>query len=1312
MAKQNKGRKFFAASATAALVASAIVPVASAAQVNDLNKVSGYAKEAVQALVDSGVIQGDAKGNFNPLNTISRAEAAEIFAKALDLDASGDVNFKDVKKGAWYYNSITAVVEHGIFEGVSTTEFAPSKSLTRSEAAKILVEAFGLEGDASVDGFADSSSIKPWAKQYLEIAVANGIFQGTDTNRLNPNNTITRQDFALTFQRTLNLEENEEVVEASSVKAINNTTVEVTFDEAQTTVKASDFSIDGLEIKNAAIKQSNNKVVVLTTASQTAEQEYTLSYRDEVIGGFKGVAAVIPTAVTAVEFENPVVEGEIGKETTTQVKSHKSQQAPLGTQVTVQAQVTVGEGQSKAGIPVTFNIVNAQGSDNKNPSGGLNPAIVAEALTDENGVASYAYTRYAATSQDLNTSDEVQVYATGNPTARDFTKVYWANTQPLTITEVTTGNKLNNGAKKVYKVKVAGVNNAAELEKKYGSRDINVGYLDNVNVAPDKANKNVTVTDNTTGITLGYPGQFTTTNSTETNRFNAVRVKLDAKGEATFTLTGSNQTVTPFVWVDDAVGNTNATIDRFDKTELAAFAAPLTFAKEQVLSVKVESLGTKDASAYEESFDRTGRYEYRNGNLVLVRDPNGQLTGASLPVPNGSTIINNTNPLRSDERVPSGFVYTELGNNAVVTGVVALEGAGKFPTRKTNQLSNTHLSKYSYTGSVKEKNEALAADLTNTGGRDYKVSYTDKDGKAAQAGQVVKVELKYGSAKTTATASVTPIYFIDNNSHTVYKVSDFSKEKETFSLSTDAKGQVSFTVIGGRDSYATPTAFVETGDKDGLDTNDAQEAGEIVYFGDRTINSAKLTIDNEDTTSKSVAEEVTFSYQSTDQNKKHYHVKDSTDFIATFQVSTTFSPATVEYTDRNGALRVETVNQGSTRSFDVKSTNGKADLKVKSVRGNRVDVTASAHNLPVLNASASFTSLNNEGIAYGQSVRGKVIAVDKENNRILLTDSRGEKVYDLKYEADELYYKGASGASEATFEAHLNVGDELFFTQKADANSKAKFDNLDIQSGIRVDNDKVIAKRNTFIIEGDYTSTLKEYDFAHNAPAGYLDATGRALVDADFQINGDNIKLSNVKIYGNVTVGRTNASVQQVLNDFALNNVEVTGTVTVNQGDGNTFVITGNSSLNRVVLNIPEHVALAGGSNISQLLVTQNGSTLTGVTGDGAGTVNELSVAPGVSITPKDVDATPTAEVPFTATTTTGDTVTLTFTAGTYANTTSLTVTPGTIGTTSGDTVTFTLAEGVVGKTFEVKFTQNNVVKTFTVVAGTVGNTATITRKY
>lgn len=201
MAKTNKGRKLFATTATAALVASAIVPVASAAQINDFNTISSYAQEAVQDLVDRGVIQGDEKGNFNPRKSVTRAEAATILVNALELESTGSINFTDVKAGAWYYDAINAAVNNGIFQGQGAGKFNPSGNLTRSEAAIILVDAFGLEGSASLSQFSDSASVKAWAQEALEIAVANGVIKG-DNGKLNPNAPITRQDFAVMYSRT------------------------------------------------------------------------------------------------------------------------------------------------------------------------------------------------------------------------------------------------------------------------------------------------------------------------------------------------------------------------------------------------------------------------------------------------------------------------------------------------------------------------------------------------------------------------------------------------------------------------------------------------------------------------------------------------------------------------------------------------------------------------------------------------------------------------------------------------------------------------------------------------------------------------------------------------------------------------------------------------------------------------------------------------------------------------------------------------------------------------------------------------------
>ncbi|MGG2075448.1 S-layer homology domain-containing protein [Lysinibacillus irui] len=588
MAKQNKGRKFFAASATAALVASAIVPVASAAQVNDYNKISGYAKEAVQSLVDKGVIQGDTNGNFNPLNTVTRAQAAEIFTKALELEADGEVNFKDVKAGAWYYNSIAAVVANGIFEGVSATEFAPNKSLTRSEAAKVLVDAFGLEGSESLGQFADASQVKPWAKSALETAVANGIFTGSEENgklNLKPNAAITRQDFAVVFARTLDLVDAETPVDAS-IKAINNTTVEVTFDEEVDTdnVTAGNFKIDGLEVKNAAIKQTNKKVVVLTTAAQTADKEYVLSYKDEEIGKFKGIASVIPTAIKMV---TPSVQGTIGKE------------------ATVSAQVTVPEGQSKAGIPVTFNIA----ADTNNQ---LNQKIEVVAYTNEEGIASYSYTRY------YKYNDQVTAYASEKSSVYASAKVYWA--EGLTITEATTGNDLANGAKKVYKIKTdkyntqyVGTSNTVDYNY------VNVAFKENVDVAPDKLVRDVEVIDTGVSTNAKYPSQVTT------GGVNVVRVKVNSNGEATFTLTGSNASVTPIVFVDESKN----LVGKYTDTALQAAAPTVKFALNHTLGLTVKAEGVQNAAAINlNNANNKGTGEGGRTYTVTVTDKDGKVAPA------------------------------------------------------------------------------------------------------------------------------------------------------------------------------------------------------------------------------------------------------------------------------------------------------------------------------------------------------------------------------------------------------------------------------------------------------------------------------------------------------------------------------------------------------------------------------------------------------------------------------------------------------------------------------------------------------------
>lgn len=264
MTKQNKGRKFFATTATAALVASAIVPVASAAEFQDAASISSWAKEAVQFLTDKGYIQGDEKGNFNPAGTLTRAEAAEILSKGLDLKATGTEDFSDVSENDWFYNAVLATSPE-LFDGMGNGKFEPKAQLTREQAAKVIVQGYQLTGKADLSQFADASKASKWAVSYLETAVENGVINGKGS-LLAPQDKISREEFATMVKRTIDaVQEVTPAVEA--VKGLNAKELEVKFNtavDAKDAAITTKYAVEGVAITNAVVSE-DGMTVTLTT---------------------------------------------------------------------------------------------------------------------------------------------------------------------------------------------------------------------------------------------------------------------------------------------------------------------------------------------------------------------------------------------------------------------------------------------------------------------------------------------------------------------------------------------------------------------------------------------------------------------------------------------------------------------------------------------------------------------------------------------------------------------------------------------------------------------------------------------------------------------------------------------------------------------------------------------------------------------------------------------------------------------------------------------------------------------------------------
>jgi trimeric autotransporter adhesin len=308
MAYQPKSyRKFLAGTITAAVVASAVAPAASAAEVKftDLTSITdAETLSAIQALVGLGVIVGYPDGTFKPNQTINKSQAAEMIVKALPnvepkANPTGGV-FEDLTEKSYSSKFVEALVDAGLIE--KGGKFGPTTGMTREAMAVTLVKAFGLKDTGAAVTIKDLDKASEAGRAAITILAQHGL---TKVDTFNPTADVTRSQFALFFYRAVALATAVEVVE---VKSTSNTTLEVKVKGSLTKVAPTDFTFDGgltvtaAEIVPAAAADTFT-TVKLTTSAQEAGKSYKLltSFGKEVKTEVKvvGTADVVVSSVSA-----------------------------------------------------------------------------------------------------------------------------------------------------------------------------------------------------------------------------------------------------------------------------------------------------------------------------------------------------------------------------------------------------------------------------------------------------------------------------------------------------------------------------------------------------------------------------------------------------------------------------------------------------------------------------------------------------------------------------------------------------------------------------------------------------------------------------------------------------------------------------------------------------------------------------------------------------------------------------------------------------------------------------------------------------
>ncbi|MGE7689334.1 S-layer homology domain-containing protein [Lysinibacillus sp. NPDC097214] len=279
MKKSSKKKMFNVAMATAvasgAIVASSpAIADAAAVTFKDVPANSVHA-EAISNLAERGIINGFPDGTFGPSKIVTRGQAAKIIAGVLELDTKNvkNPNFKDVKTTHPFYGAIAALKAEGIITGNGDGTYGLNDPLTRGQMAKIIVEAFDLEGETTTP-FTDVPENNIYAK-YIKVLYGNNVTTGTTPITYMPNGIVTRGELASFVVRAESTETSETTTvsaKITEVKAGQVVTSKGTFKIAPSVAKIFNEA-NAAALKNADVELivENGKITGIKSLTLNAE---------------------------------------------------------------------------------------------------------------------------------------------------------------------------------------------------------------------------------------------------------------------------------------------------------------------------------------------------------------------------------------------------------------------------------------------------------------------------------------------------------------------------------------------------------------------------------------------------------------------------------------------------------------------------------------------------------------------------------------------------------------------------------------------------------------------------------------------------------------------------------------------------------------------------------------------------------------------------------------------------------------------------------------------------------------------------------
>ncbi|SEL79515.1 S-layer homology domain-containing protein [Paenibacillus sp. OK003] len=169
-----------------------------------------WAKKIIDTFVKLQMITGYGNGQFKPDGNITRAEFATLISRVFEISSRSEhiVSLSDIENH-WAKNDVEKLVGSGVLNGYGNGTFKPNQTISREEMVVILsriVDLNEVDKEASKGSFLDMARVSSYASNEVKAAAAAGIISGKSNGVFDPQGSSTRAEALTVILNALNLD--------------------------------------------------------------------------------------------------------------------------------------------------------------------------------------------------------------------------------------------------------------------------------------------------------------------------------------------------------------------------------------------------------------------------------------------------------------------------------------------------------------------------------------------------------------------------------------------------------------------------------------------------------------------------------------------------------------------------------------------------------------------------------------------------------------------------------------------------------------------------------------------------------------------------------------------------------------------------------------------------------------------------------------------------------------------------------------------------------------------------------------------------